>query len=109
MKLMIELSNNKRAFRILDQHTGYIGQVSPQLYEDEDIAIYQRAHTAFHSHYQDAQMRSFKMVLYLRGSDPYCDRDWIFVGNDMIKVLYHLRKAFSDFIIYGADKIYLGG
>lgn len=108
MKLTIELSNNKRAFRILDQHTGYIGQVSPQLYEDEAIAIFQRAHPAFHNYYQDAQMRSCKMVLYLRGSDTDCDRDWLYTGNDTLKVLYHLRKAFSDFTIVGADKFYLG-
>lgn len=108
MKLTIELSYDKKNFRILDQNTGQTGQISPAIYEDEDIAIFQRAHPDFHSSYQDAQMRSCKMVLYLRGREPELDRDWVFVGNDMLKVLYHLRKAFSDFTICGADKFSLG-
>lgn len=108
MKLTIELSNDKKSFRILDQHTGYTGKVAPPLYEDEAIAIFQRSHPAFHNYYQDDHMSSFKMVLYLRGNDANCDRDWIYTGNYMLKVLYRLRKAFSDFTIVGADKFPLG-
>lgn len=108
MKLTIELSNDKKSFRILDQHTGHTGQISPPLYEDETIAIFQRASPDFQSSYQDGQMDSRKMVLYLRGIIPCHDNDWVYVGANMLKVLYHLRKAFSDFTIVGADKFYLG-
>ena len=108
MKLKIELSNCKKYFRILEQDTGYTGQVSRQIYEDDDIAIFQRSHPAFHKYFCDSQMRSAKMVLYLRGSDTDCDRDWMLIGNNMLKVLSHLRKAFSDFTIIGADKFSLG-
>ena len=48
MKLMIELSYDKRSFRILEQDTEHIDSVSPPIYEDEDIAIFQRSHPAFH-------------------------------------------------------------
>lgn len=108
MKLTIELSSGKEFFRILEQDTGYIGHKSKPVYEDEDIAIFQRARPDFHSCYQDDQMDSCKMVLYLRGFSTDYDNDWIFIGNDMLKVLFHLRKAFSDFTIAGADKFYLG-
>lgn len=108
MKLMIELSNDKMSFRILEQDTGYIGQKSKPVYEDKDIAIFQRARPDFHSSYQDDQMDSYKMVLYLRGISPGYDNDWVYVGANMLEVLYHLRKAFSDFTIVGADKFPLG-
>lgn len=108
MKLTIELSDNKMSFRILDQHTGHTGQKTKPVYEDEAIAIFQRARPDFRSSYQDDQMDSYKMVLYLRGYCADYDNDWILVGDSMLKVLYHLRKAFSDFTIAGADKFYLG-
>lgn len=108
MKLMIELSYDKKSFRILEQDTEHIDSVSPPIYEDEDIAIFQRYCPAFHSSYKDSQMKSYKMVLYLRGTDTDCARDWVFIGNNMLEVLCHLRKAFSDFTIINADKFYLG-
>lgn len=108
MKLTIELSNDKKSLRILEQDTGYTEQVSKQIYEDEAIAIFQRAHPTFHKFYCDSQMRSAKMVLYLRGTNTDCDRDWVLIENNMLKVLYCLRKAFSDFTIVGADKFSLG-
>ena len=108
MKLMIELSNDKKYFRILEQDTGHTGQVDQQIYEDDDIAIFQRSHPAFHEYCCDSQMCSAKMVLYLRGTHTDNDRDWVLIGNNMLKVLCHLRKAFSDFTIIGADKFSLG-
>lgn len=108
MKLMIELSYDKRSFRILEQDTGHTGQVSLPIYEDEDIAIFQRSHPAFHEFYCDSQMRSAKMVLYLRGTDTDYDRNWMYIGKNMLEVLFHLRKTFSDFTIVGADKFSLG-
>ena len=108
MKLMIELSYDKRSFRILEQDTEHIDSVSPPIYEDETIALFQRSHPAFYDFYCDSQLRSAKMVLYLRGTDTDCDRDWVYIGNNMLEVLSHLRKAFSDFTIIGADKFSLG-
>ena len=108
MKLMIELSSDKKSFRILEQDTGHIDTVSPPIYEDEDIAIFQRAHPDFHKYYRDSQMRSAKMVLYLRGTDTYYDRDWVYIGKNMLEALSHLHKAFSDFTIVGADRFSLG-
>ena len=108
MKLKIELSNDKKYFRILEQDTGHAGEVSQYIYEDEDIAIFQRSHPDFRDYYRDSQMSSAKMVLYLRGTNTDWDRDWILIGNNMLKVLCHLRKAFSDFTIVGANKFSLG-
>ena len=108
MKLTIELSNDKRSFRILEQDTERIDSVSPPIYEDEAIAIFQRAYPAFHKLHCDSQMRSEKMVLYLRGTDTDCYRDWVYIGNNMLEVLSHLHKAFSDFTVVGADKFSLG-
>lgn len=108
MKLTIELSNDKKSFRILEQDTERIDSVSPPIYEDEAIAIFQRSHPAFHQYYCDSHIRSAKMVLYLRGTDTDYDTDWMYIGKHMLKVLYCLRKAFSDFTIVNADKFYLG-
>ena len=108
MKLTIELTNDKKSFRILEQNTGYSGYRCHALYEDEDIAIFQRNCPAFHNSYIDSEMSSAKMVLYLRGEDNNTDKRFVYLGSDMLKVLYHLRKAFSDFTIIGADKFYLG-
>ena len=89
MKLTIELSNDKKSFRILDQHTGYTGYKCKALYEDEDIAIFQRNCPAFHNSYRDSEMSSAKMVLYLRGEDTNTDERFVYIGNYILKVLYH--------------------
>ena len=100
MKLKIKLTSND-AFQILEQDTGFNRYHSQAIYEDEDIAIFQRNTPDYNPNYCDSSMMYSKHVLYLRGAWSSNDFDTIVCCDDLLFVISKLKKAFSDFSAEG--------
>lgn len=103
MKLTIEIIDIKH-IKILEQNTGHTGFVSPPLYDVDHFEICQRCYPAY-----DNSNIPYRH-LYIHGSEKWRDTETIYIGNDLFLILYHLKKAFSNFkVVMPKGKVKLCG